>query len=57
MYEEPRPMREIHRIQEEIYEEYKNLSDKEKLARMHKEAEEAKRRLGFKLRSVEGVQF
>ena len=52
MYKEPRPMREIHRIQEKIYEEYKNLSNEGKLARMHKEAEEASRRLGLRLRKA-----
>jgi len=52
MYEEPRPMREIHSIQEKIYEEYKNLSNEEKLARMHKEAEEAGKRFGLRLRKA-----
>ena len=50
MGKEPRPMREIHEIQEKIYEEQKNLTDKEKLERIHKEAEEAEKKFGLKLR-------
>lgn len=52
MFKEPRPMQEIHEIQERIYEEEKNLMDEEKLNRLHKEAEEVKRRWGLKLRSI-----
>ena len=47
MYKEPKPMQEIHRIQERIYKEYKNLTDHEKLKRMHKEAEETERKFGL----------
>ena len=42
MYKEPTPLKEIHEIQEIIYEEMKNMNDKEKLARIRSEAEKAK---------------
>ncbi len=57
MFKEPRPMREIHAIQERIHEEEKNLTDREKLNRLHKEAEEVKKRWGLKLRSIENVRI
>ena len=47
MYKEPKPMRQIHRIQEKIYKDYKNLSAKEKLARIQKEAKQAEKKLGL----------
>lgn len=50
MYKEPRPMREIHEIQEKIYEEQKNMADKEKIAAIHREAEEAVKKYGLNLR-------
>ena len=53
MSNEPRPMREIHEIQEKIYEEQKNMSDKEKLEALRKEAEEFKKRWGLNLRKLE----
>ncbi len=56
MYKEPRPMREIHEIQEKIYEEQKNMTDKEKLAAIHREAEEATKKYGFILRKVSHVK-
>lgn len=52
MLNEPRPMREIHEIQEKIYEEQKNMSDKEKLEALRKEAEEFKKKWGLNLRKI-----
>ena len=52
MHKEPRPMREIHKIQEMIYEEEKDLTNKERLKRLHKEAEAAKQRLGLHLKAA-----
>ena len=43
MPNEPRPMREIHEIQEKIYEERKNMSPKEELAAIQRDAEKAKK--------------
>ena len=47
---EPKPMREIHQIQEKIYEEDKNLSRKERIEKTNRIAEEMIRRHGLKLR-------
>lgn len=55
MYKEPKPMREIHEIQERLYEEQKNMTDEKKLEALHREAEEAKRKYGLKLRKVSHV--
>jgi len=53
MLNEPRPMREIHQIQEKIYEEHKNMSTLEELEAIRRSAEEAEKRLGLKLRKLE----
>jgi len=50
MYEEPEPMREIHRIREKFYEETKHLSGKELIAKVHKEAQEAIEKYGLKFK-------
>lgn len=50
MYREPRPMRQIHKIQEKIHEEMKSLPNKEKIEFIHKEAEETKKRLGLEFK-------
>lgn len=50
MYKEPKPMREIHEIREKLYEENKGLSHKEHIAKIHKEAEEAIKKYGIKLK-------
>ena len=47
---EPKPMQEIHQIQEKIYEEDKNLSRKERIDKTNRIAEEMIRRHGLKLR-------
>lgn len=50
MYNEPKPMREIHEIQERLYEEEKNLSAKDRIAKIHKEAQELINKYGLKLK-------
>ncbi|MEW5759124.1 MAG: hypothetical protein AB1755_06665 [Candidatus Omnitrophota bacterium] len=52
MYREPRPMQEIHKIQEKIYEETKDLSDRKLIEYFHRKAESAERKLGLKLRKA-----
>jgi len=47
---EPKLMQEIHKIQEKIYEEDKNLSRKERIEKTNRIAEEMIRRHGLKLR-------
>jgi len=55
MYKEPRPMREIHEIQEKIYETEKYLTNKEKLVLLHKEAEEFKKKYRLKFRKANNI--
>jgi hypothetical protein len=50
MYKEPRPMREIHEIQEKLYEGEKNLSPEDLIAKIHKEAQEAIEKCGLNLK-------
>ncbi len=52
MYKEPRPMREIHEIQEKIHEEMKNMTDREKIEAIHREAEKAEKKYGLNLRKA-----
>ena len=52
MYEEPKPMREIHEIRERLYEENKDLSHKEHIAKIHKEAEEVIKKYGLKFKKL-----
>jgi hypothetical protein len=52
MYKEPTPLREIHEIQEIIYEEMKNMNDKEKLARIRSEAEKAKTKYSLNIQKA-----
>ena len=56
MLREPKPMKEIHEIQEGLYEEQKKLTDKEKLSLLHREAEETEKKYGFTLRKVSCVK-
>ena len=42
MRKEAKPMREIHEIQEQIYEEQRQMTDKEKIEAIHREDEEAR---------------
>ena len=49
---EPKAMRTVHEIQENIYEEQKKMSDNKKLESLHAEAEEAKQKFGFRLRTL-----
>ena len=56
MDNEPRPMREIHEIQERLFEERKNMTDEEKLAFLHREVEEAEGKYGLLLKKVSPVQ-
>ena len=52
MYKEPNPMKEIHMIQEKIYDEQKHMTDKEKIAALHKEVEETEKKYGLTLKKV-----
>ena len=50
MFKEPRPVQEIHAIQEKIYEEEKKMTVKQRLDILHKKAKAAKQRLGLKIK-------
>ena len=46
---EPKPMQEIHEIQEKIYEEDKHLTREQRIEKSNRIAEEMIRRYGLKL--------
>ena len=50
---EPRAMREIHEIRENIYEETKNMSSKERAALTRREAQEMIEKYGLKVKRAE----
>lgn len=52
MYQEPEPMRQIHKIREQMHEEMKGMITKEKIAYIHKRAEAAEKKYGLKLRKA-----
>lgn len=55
MYKEPEAMREIHEIRERLYEEEKDLSPEEKIAKIHREAEEVIKKYGLRLKKHHSV--
>ena len=50
MYKEPTAMKEIHKIQEQLYEERRGLSDKKVIEKTRQEAEKVMKQYGLKLR-------
>ncbi len=50
MYDEPRPMKEIHDVQRKLYEEEKHLSRADRIAKIHREAEAFAKKHGIKVR-------
>ena len=56
MYKESEAMREIHKIQEKLYEEMRGMTDKEQVAYINKIAEEAERKYNLNLRKVTHVK-
>lgn len=55
MSQEPKTMREIHEIRERLYEEEKNLTVKERISKIKKEAKAAIEKYGLKLRKHHSV--
>ena len=53
MFREPKPLRQIHKIQEAIYKEEKNLTSKERIIKIRKEADALRRK--FKLTTKQTV--
>jgi protein-disulfide isomerase-like protein with CxxC motif len=56
MNKEPEAMRQIHRIQERIYEETKDMISDEFLEYIHNAAEEARKKYGLKLKKATRVR-
>jgi len=52
MYKEPKPMREIHQIQERFFEKEKNLSSYERISNLRKEANKIIKRYGLKIKTA-----
>ena len=50
MWNEPKALKEIHKIQEEMYEESKNLSDKDLIAKIRRNARTIKKKYGLRLK-------
>jgi len=56
MYKEPNPMREIHVIQKRLYEEEKNLTSSERIAKIHREAQDLIEKYGLKFKPHSPIQ-
>ncbi|MFH1259065.1 MAG: hypothetical protein ABII74_04530 [Elusimicrobiota bacterium] len=52
MPKEPEPMREIHEIREKLYEEEKNLTPEERIAKVRKESEDMIKKYGLKFKKL-----
>jgi len=55
MPKEPEPMREIHQIQESIFENERNLSSRERIHKLHKEAAAVIKKYGLKIKTPSKV--
>jgi len=52
MFKEPKPMREIHQIQERIFEKEKNLSSRERIRKLNEESKGIIKKYGLKIKSA-----
>jgi hypothetical protein len=55
MRKEPKPMREIHQIQERFFNKEKNLSSRQRIRKLHKEASEIIKKYGLKIKTSSRV--
>ncbi len=55
MRKEPKPMREIHQIQERFFVKEKNLSSRERIRKLHKESSQIMRKYGLKIKTSSRV--
>ncbi len=55
MPKEPKPMREIHKIQERFFNKEKNLSSQERIRKLHEEATGIIRKYGLKIKTASKV--
>jgi hypothetical protein len=51
MVKEPKPMREIHQIQERLFDKEKKLSSRDRIRKLHKEASGIIKKYGLKIKS------
>ena len=56
MYKEPRPMKEIHQIQEKLYKEDKGLSPVERISKIRRESAAFSRRYNIRLKKVQSAK-
>ena len=52
MYKEPKTMREIHQIQEKLFNKEKKLSSRERIHRLNKEAKGIIKKYSLKIKAV-----
>jgi hypothetical protein len=52
MLKEPKPMREIHQIQEDLFKKEKNLTSGQRIRKLHKEAKGIIKKYGLKIKSA-----
>jgi hypothetical protein len=52
MRKEPKPMREIHQIQERFFEKERKLSSRERIRKLHKEATDIIKKYGLKIKTA-----
>jgi len=55
MRKEPKPMREIHQIQERFFDKEKKLSSRERIHKLHKEATGVIKKYGLKIKTASKV--
>ena len=55
MFREPKSLREIHKIQEQIYREEKGLTDKQVIEKTRREVEAFKKKYGLNLKQTAAV--
>jgi hypothetical protein len=55
MHKEPEPMREIHQIQESLFDKERNLTSGQRIRKLHKEAAEIIKKYGLKIKTASKV--
>ena len=55
MFKEPKPMQEIHQIQESFFDEDKKLSSRQRILKLHEEAAKIIKKYGLKLKITSKV--
>lgn len=55
MRKEPKPMREIHQIQERIFDKEKKLTSGQRIRKLHKEAAAVIKKYGLKIKTASKV--